>query len=170
MQSFIKLEDIQNCLKQAGVKWDGRKGRTQFNEGVVATIDDFSSGDLVPVRVEFEGLLYEHDMLLEISDTVFLIYQELYHPHDDDYMVLYEDLSEQWKNLLLKTHKKEYSEVWVDEIEQEIKLTEETFEEEFLALKEKMKELQDRASQAIDGLRAQQKRIKAFAQAEDLVK
>ena len=164
MERFITIKNIQDCLKLKGIIWDGKKGRTQYGLGEDACIEDFDNGKLVPVMLEFKESLYEYNMLLKVTDTDFLIYQELYHPHDDDYMVLYESLSGQWQDLLLKTYPEKYSKVLINGIDETIKNFEESFEEDLLVLKQQMKDLQEKYTQNIQELRNEKKKIQEFVE------
>jgi len=169
MEKFITIKNIQDCLKLKGINWDGKIGRTEYGDGEDATIEDFENGNFVPVRVGFDNnkARDEFDFLLKIYDTAFYIYEEKYHPHDDDYKVEYLNLNLDWQALLLKEHKDNYAEVLVREIDEDISGLEESFEEQFYALKLEMKRLQDTFEKEINKLKEKKKKILNFVKQQE---
>ena len=164
MEKFITIKDIQDCLKMKGIIWDGKKGRTQYGLGEEAVLEDFQDDNFVPVRVGFEDYdeSNEFEFLLKIYNTSFYIYEEKYHPHDDDYIVPYQNFIIEWKKVLLKDHQERYAQVLANEIQEEIDMLQESFDEDFKALKLQMKELEDNAVKAIGELKAKKEKILAL--------
>ncbi len=169
MEKFITIKNIQDCLKLKGIIWDGKKGRTQYGVGEDATIEDFEDGNFVPVRVGYVGynVTEEYEFLLKIYNTSFYIYEEKYHPHDDDYKVQYANLTLDWNALLLKEHMDKYAEVLIREIDEDITGLEESFEEDFKALKLEMKNLQDTAEKEIKKLQDKKEKILNYVKQEE---
>ena len=164
MEKYITIKDIQKCLKSANITWDGLKGRTEFGGGELATIEDFENENLVPIMVTIKGFRHEQSLLLKVSDFIFNIYEEQYHPHNDDYIILYESLCKNWQDQLLSDYTENYSKLLIKAIDESIKNNEEDFKEDFEELEQQMKDLQDKYQKVILDLQNEKKRIHAVAE------
>lgn len=160
---FITIKNIKDCLSKQGIIWDGLKGKTDFTNGEKATIEDFDDFNLVPIRVNLVGHNNEYDILLRLSSTKMSIFQEKYHPYDDEYMEeILREIEIDWKNTLLKEHKAKYANILVNEIDEEIELIKFVYNTEYVGLSKQLQELESKTSKEIENLEKQQQILKSM--------